>query len=148
MSVIEEIFNGASNLLSVNLSKTKFSSVTTLYGLLGGASAVKTLNLSGADFSSVTDISSDFAVGNTALESINLSGVNFSSLTKAQAMFNSCSVLETVDFRGIDTSKLTNSSSVFNNVNGAKIYVSSNTDKTNIENMLTASSASANVLVK
>ena len=77
-----------------------------------------------------------------------MSNIVAPKLTDITAMFNSCSVLETVDFRGIDTSKLTNSSSVFNDVNGAKIYVSSNTDKTNIENMLTASSASANVLVK
>lgn len=77
-----------------------------------------------------------------------MSNIVAPKLTDITAMFNSCSVLETVDFRGIDTYKLTNSSSVFNNVNGAKIYVSSNTDKTNIENMLTASSASANVLVK
>lgn len=82
------------------------------------------------------------------LKAINMSNIVAPKLTDITAMFNSCSVLETVDFRGIDTSKLTNSSSVFNDVNGAKIYVSSNTDKTNIENMLTASSASANVLVK
>ena len=174
MENVNGMFDGDSNLKTINLSNANFSGVKYLYKFLGGAPAVKNLDLSGVNLSGVSGISYDFSEGNTVLETINFSGANFSSLTNTQtmfytlsniknvnmsnivapkltnitAMFNSCSALETVDFRGIDTSKLTNSSSVFNNVNGAKIYVSSNTDKTNIENMLTASSATANVLVK
>ena len=113
-------------MFSGNSSATRFSKVTTIYGMelldtsnvtnmsymFRGCTELTTLDLSSFNTSSVTNMSNMF-YSCSALTTLDLSSFNTSSVTNMSYMFRGCTELTTLDLSSFNTSSVTNMSNMF-----------------------------------
>jgi len=106
------LFNGCTNLTSIDLSSFDTSNVTTMGSMFFRCSNLTSLDLSSFDTSNVTTISYMFYLcGN--LTSLDLSSFDTSNVTTMSSMFDGCSNLTSLDLSSFDTSNVTDMGSTF-----------------------------------
>lgn len=98
----------------INLDRLETSGVTSMLNMFNGCSNLLSLDLSGFDTTSVTKIHQMFS-GCSALQEINLSGLTFKGMTSLESLFDGCKSLKQIDVSGIDASLVTNFIDVFSN---------------------------------
>ena len=106
------LFNGCSNLISINIEALDTSNAEDMSYMLQGCSSITTLDLSKFDTSSVTRLDSMFE-GCSSLKTLRLSSFDTRSVTSMSGMFNDCSSLRTVDVSSFDTSNVSDMSWMF-----------------------------------
>ena len=106
------MFNGCSNLTSIDASNWDTSSVTNMISMFNNCSKLTTVDVSNWDTSSVTNMSNMFN-NCSSLTSLDVSNWDTSSVTNMSNMFNNCSSLTSLDVSNWDTSKVTNMGSMF-----------------------------------
>jgi surface protein len=103
---------GSSGMTSLNLSNSKFPSLTTLYCLCAGNNSLASVNLSNMYIPNVTSLSTMFA-GCNSLTNANFTGLSTTNITDMSTMFASCTALRTLDLRSFDTTNVTNTGAMF-----------------------------------
>jgi surface protein len=100
------MFNGCSELNSVDISCLDTSGLTSTHSMFSGCSELSSVDLSSLDTSKVTDMSYMFN-GCLMLSSLDLSTFDTSSVTDMSNMFHNCKSLTSLDLSTFDTSKVT-----------------------------------------
>ena len=108
----EELFDGCSSLLSIDLSNVDTSNVTNMKYMFAGLWNLASLDLSGFDTTNVTDMYGMFS-GCENLTSLDLSGFETTNVTDMSYMFYGCVSLTSLDLSGFDTSNVTYMKSMF-----------------------------------
>lgn len=106
------LFNGCSNLISINIEALNTSTAEDMSYMFQGCSSLPALDLSKFDTSCVTRIDSMFE-GCSSLKTLRLSSIKTGSVTSMSGMFNGCSSLRTIDVSSFDTSCVSNMSWLF-----------------------------------
>ena len=88
------------------------SAVTSMIYMFDGCSNLTTLDLSNFNTSAVTNMSSMFRLCSN-LTTLDVSNFNTSAVTNMSSMFSNCSKLTTLDLSNFNTSAVTNMSSMF-----------------------------------
>lgn len=125
------IFYNCSSLGSIDLSKFDTSKVTDMRNIFYGCSSLGIIDLSNFNTSQVTDMLQMFQ-GCEDLKEI-IFGENFSTenVTDMRVMFSNCSSLESIDLSKFDTSKVTNMVTMFSscpNLSGNITIMNPNTN--------------------
>lgn len=98
-SSLSDLFNGAVNLTSADLSKLDSSGATTMDCMFKGCSSLVDVNLKGFDSSSVTSMAELFS-GCSSLEKVDLSSIDNLSVTDSFSglhdMFKDCTKLSSI----------------------------------------------------
>lgn len=104
----EDMFYGATNLVSVNLSGVRTSALLTdISYMFSRCNSLTTITgLSGLNVSSVTTMKKMF-IDNLMIETLDLSGWNTGNLTNMYQTFRNCARLTSINFDGWDFSKVT-----------------------------------------
>lgn len=113
------MFQGCSSLTSLDLSKFDTSHVTRMDYMFEGCSFLKNLSLSSFDTRSVTSMGSMFGDCGS-LRAVDVSSFDTSNVNYMSWMFSGCSSLVSVDFSSFDTSSVTNAHGVFYNCSSLK----------------------------
>ena len=111
---MEQMFDGCTNLASLDVSNFDTSNVTSMMKMFNGCNALTSLNVSNFDTRNVTDMSGMFQ-DCTALISLDLSNFNILNVTNMPYMFIRCNSLTSLDLSGWDTSNVTNMYGMFYN---------------------------------
>ncbi len=118
VSNFKSFFNGATNLKSITGTINTDSAQDTGY-MFNNCYALTEVDLSGFDASNVTDMSYMFYKC-SALTEVDLSGQNASKVTTMQYMFEGCSSLTSVNLKGLDASSVTTFYRMFYNCSNLK----------------------------
>lgn len=113
------MFQGCSSLVSLDLSKFDTSHVTRMDYMFEGCSSLKNLSLSSFDTGSVTSMSCMFSDCGS-LRTVDVSSFDTSKVNYMSSMFSGCSSLVSVDISGFDTSSATDAYSAFYNCSSLK----------------------------
>lgn len=106
---MEAMFEGCSNLTTLNLSSFNTSKVTNMGSMFSGCSKLTTIDLSNFDTSNVTGIGMAAMFSRCSnLATIDLSSFDTSRVEHMTHMFESCSSLTKLDLRSFDTSSCIN----------------------------------------
>ena len=108
------MFNGCSNITSIDLTGLDTSRVNNMTNMFNGCSKLTSLDVSGFNTSNVINMSNMFYKCGK-LTSLDVSGFNTGNVTNMTNMFNGCGNLTSLDVSGFDTSKVTNMSYMFQN---------------------------------
>lgn len=111
------MFNGCSQLTSLDVSHFNTSNVTDMSAMFSGCYNLPSLDLRNFDTSKVTDMSNMFDQQRgylSKLKSINVSSFNTSKVTNMSWMFSNCHLLETLDVSNFDTKEVTDMNNMFN----------------------------------
>lgn len=106
------MFQGCSSLASLDLSKFNTSRVTSMYSMFDGCRSIKALELSSFDTGSVTWMGGMFQ-DCSSLRTVDVSSFDTSSVNNLSWMFSGCSSLASVDLSSFDTSSVTDAYGVF-----------------------------------
>lgn len=106
------LFNGCSNLISINIEALDTSNAGDMSYMFQGCSSLSALDLSKFDTSCVTRMDSMFG-GCSSLKALRLSSFDTRSVTSMSGMFNNCSSLRSVDVSSFDTSNVNSMSWMF-----------------------------------
>lgn len=106
------LFNGCSNLVSINIEALDTSHAADMSYMFQGCSSLSALDLSKFDTSCVTRMDSMFG-GCSSLKALRLSSFDTRSVTSMSGMFNNCSSLRSVDVSSFDTSNVNSMSWMF-----------------------------------
>ena len=106
------MFQGCSSLASLDLSKFNTSRVTSMYSMFDGCRSIKALELSSFDTGSVTWMGGMF-YGCDSLRTVDVTSFNTSNVSNMSEMFWGCSSLASVDLSNFDTSSVTDAYGVF-----------------------------------
>ena len=101
------MFDGCSNMVSINISGFETSKVTSMGSMFRGCSSLSSLDVSGFETSKVTNMSGMFS-GCSSLSRLDVSSFDTSKVTYMNSMFFGCSSLSSLDVSGFDTSEVTN----------------------------------------
>ena len=112
VTTMKDMFEGCSNLSSIDLSHFDTSQVTDMSGMFEDCSNLKTLDVSNFDTSQVTDMSDMFG-GCSNLNSLDLSHFDTSQVTDMAGMFANSSNLNSLDLSNFDTSQVTDMAVMF-----------------------------------
>lgn len=154
------LFEGCSNLESVELSGFDTSSITDMSHMFYGCDSLTCIDVSGFDTSNVTDMSymfhschnltsldlSNFDTSNVVnmgsmfsscynLTSLDLSNFGTSNVTNMHNMFDYCQGLTSIDLSGFDTSKVTDMQGMFSNCEKLTNIDVSGFDTSNVTDM-------------
>ena len=110
------MFEGCSDLRSVDLSGFDTRNVINMQGMFSGCSELIELNLSSFDIKNVEDMSSMFANCDNLME-LDLGGLNAENVSNMQNMFSGCYSLIELNLSGFNTKKVTNMEEMFNGCN-------------------------------
>lgn len=113
------MFQGCSSLASLDLSKFNTSRVTSMYYMFDGCRSIKALELSSFDTGSVTWMDSMFQ-DCSSLRTVDVSSFDTSSVNNLSWMFSGCSSLASVDLSSFDTSSVTDAYGVFDDCSSLK----------------------------
>lgn len=113
------MFQGCSSLASLDLSKFNTSRVTSMYCMFDGCRSIKALELSSFDTGSVTWMGSMFQDCGS-LRTVDVSSFDTSSVNDLSWMFSGCSSLASVDLSNFDTSSVTDAHGVFHDCSSLK----------------------------
>lgn len=111
VTAMSYFFDGATALVSVDLSSWDTSGVTTFSKFFQNASSLTSVDLSMLDTSAATDLVSMFQ--GTSFTSLDLSTFNTSSVITMGSMFRNMTALTDLDLTGWDTSAVTNMTNMF-----------------------------------
>lgn len=104
---ISYMFNGCSNMVSVDVNGLETSNVTDMSNMFSGCTKLTAVDLSSFSTSSLTDVNSMF-LNCSSITDINVSNFGTPYVTNFYGMFSGCSALKMIDLRsfdfGIDTS--------------------------------------------
>lgn len=106
------MFQGCSSLASLNLSKFDTSHVTRMDYMFEGCSSLKNLSLSSFDTRSVTSMGGMFSDCGS-LRAVDVSSFDTSNANYMPSMFSGCSSLASLDILGFDTSSVTDAYAAF-----------------------------------
>lgn len=106
------LFNGCSNLTSINIEALDTSNATDMSYMFQGCSSLTSLDLSKFDTSHVTRMDYMFE-GCSFLKNLSLSSFDTRSVTSMDGMFSDCGSLRAVDVSSFDTSCVSNMSWLF-----------------------------------
>lgn len=106
------MFQGCSSLASLNLSKFDTSKVERMFWMFKDCKALKTLDLSSFDTKNVSVMGGLFC-DCSSLRTVDISSFDTSNVSDVSSMFSGCSSLVSVDVSGFDTSSVTNADGVF-----------------------------------
>ena len=87
--------------------------INSCSNMFNGVTNIKSIDLSEFDTSQVTDMSNMFR-GCTSLESLNLQNLKLSAAETLDSMFHSCVSLKEIDFSNLDASRVTTMYGMFN----------------------------------
>ncbi|MDT2758869.1 BspA family leucine-rich repeat surface protein [Enterococcus xiangfangensis] len=110
---MDDMFNGASSLKTLDASGWKTGNVTTMLGMFSGTSALTSVETSNWNTSNVTTMSGMFN-GAKVLTNVDTSNWDTSKVTSMSVMFQNASSLPQLDTSGWNTSSVTNMSYMFN----------------------------------
>lgn len=113
------MFQGCSSLGSLDLSKFETSKVKSMFWMFNDCRALKSLDLSSFDTSKVSRMSGLFC-GCDSLRTVDVSSFDTSNVNEMNSMFSGCSSLVSVDLSSFDTSSVTDAHSVFYNCRSLK----------------------------
>lgn len=106
------LFNGCSNLVSINIEALDTSHAADMSYMFQGCSSLSELDFSKFDTSCVMRMDSMFG-GCSSLKALRLSSFDTRSVTSMSGMFNNCSSLRSVDVSSFDTSNVNSMSWMF-----------------------------------
>ena len=112
VTTMETMFNECSKLISLDLSNFNTSIVNKMGSMFNGCKSLRFLNLSYFNTSSVTEMNSMF-YGCKSLSSLNLSFFDTSSVTTMNSMFMACIELNSLDLTNFDTPQVEDINSMF-----------------------------------
>ena len=112
VTTMKDMFEGCSNLSSIDLSHFDTSQVTDMSGMFEDCSNLKTLDVSNFDTSQVTDMAVMF-VSCENLKTLDLSHFNTSQVTDMDWMFGDCISLENLNLSNFETSNVNNMDAMF-----------------------------------
>lgn len=124
------MFNGCGKLASLDLSGFKTSNVTEMRNMFDGCASLTSLDLSSFDTSRVTNMESMFS-SCSSLTSLKLSGFNTPLVTSMGWMFYGCKSLELLDLSSFSTPLLTSMKHAFNGCASLKSLDVRNFDTSN-----------------
>ena len=152
------MFNGCTNLLSVNASDWDISKVTTMIRAFNGCNKLTILDIADWDVSNVTSMHSMFRECSSLtsldlsnwdvskvtgmdymfcdcsnLTSLNLKYWNTKSVTSMDYMFNNCSKLTSLDLSSFSTYNVTYMRNMFDNCNSLATLYLNNWNMTNVQ---------------
>ena len=128
------MFNGCSNLTSLDLRNFNTSKVTSMNGMFYGCSNLTSLDLSSFNTSNVTDMNNMFN-NCSGLTSLDLRNFNTSNVTRMNFMFGGCSGLTSLDLSSFDTSNVTEMISMFYECSSLSSLTLSNFDTSKVTRM-------------
>lgn len=106
------MFQGCSSLGSLDLSKFDTSKVERMLWMFKDCTALKTLDLSSFDTENVSEMGGLFD-GCSSLRTVDVSSFDTSNVNSMFSMFSGCSSLASVDLSNFDTSSVTYADGVF-----------------------------------
>ena len=109
---MSEMFNGCSELTSLDLSSFNTAQVTDMSNMFTGCKKLASLNLSSFNTAQVTDMSYMFS-DCKGLTLLDLSSFNTAQVTDMEGMFTNCNVLTSLDLTSFNTAQVTNMNSMF-----------------------------------
>lgn len=109
-----QMFNGCSNLLTLDLSSFNTSNVVNMDSMFSGCAKLTTLDLSSFNTSKVLDMNCMFC-NCSNLTSLDVSNFNTSKVLDMDSMFSGCTKLTTLDLSSFNTSLLTSMDGMFSN---------------------------------
>ena len=124
---MSRMFQGASNLQSLNISNWNTSNVTLMYNMFHLATGLTSLNISNWNVGNVLRMDNMFN-GATGLTSLDLSGWNTHSLQRMDNMFDGANNLISLDLRNFITSNVVNRNNAFRGFLAQKIILGSGWD--------------------
>ena len=131
---INALFNGCSNLTTLDVSNLDTSNVTNMKNLFKGCSKLTNLDISQWNVSSVTNMNYLFQ-NCYALTSLDISQWDVSSVTDMNGLFYNCSSLTSIDISQWDISSVTEMNALLSGCSAlTRIYVKDDNTKTLIEN--------------
>ncbi len=131
---MQSMFDGCSNLTSLDLSSFNTSKVKNMSYVFYSCSNLTELNVSNFDTTNVTNMNAMFySCGK--LTSLDVSNFNTSNVTSMSCMFFNCGKLTSLDLSSFNTSKVTNISSMFYNCSNLTSLDVSNFNTSNVINM-------------
>ena len=116
---MSHMFQGCSSLASLDLSKFDTSRVTSMYYMFDGCRSIKALELSSFDTGSVTWMSGMFQ-DCSSLRTVDVSSFDTTSVNDMSWMFSGCSSLVSVDLLSFDTSSVTDAYGAFHDCSSLK----------------------------
>ena len=128
------MFQGCSNLTSLNTSNWNTSKVRQMYNMFYACSNLTSLDLSNWDTSNLVNTTDMFTTC-INLTSIDVSGWDTSNITHMNNMFKGCHKLTSIDVSGWDTSNVTNMSAIFSSCRALTSIDVSGWDTSNVTTM-------------
>ena len=113
------MFNGCSNLTTLDLSGLNTTNVTSMQSMFQDCRSLTSLDLSGLNTTNVTNMGGMFNDCGS-LTSLDLSSFDTSKVTDMKYMFRDCSSLTSLDLSSFDTSKVTDMHHMFRNCGSLK----------------------------
>lgn len=113
------MFQGCSSLASLDLSKFDTSKVKRMFWMFKGCTSLKTLDLSSFDTKNASEIGGLFG-DCSSLRTVDVLSFDTSNVNDLNGMFSGCSSLVSVDLSSFDTSSVTDAYGVFYNCSSLK----------------------------
>lgn len=113
------MFQGCSSLASLDLSKFDTSKVKRMFWMFKGCTSLRTLDLSSFDTKNVSEIGGLFG-DCSSLRTVDVSSFDTSNVNDLNGMFSGCSSLVSVDLSSFDTSSVNDACGVFYNCSSLK----------------------------
>ncbi|MBP5654717.1 MAG: BspA family leucine-rich repeat surface protein [Clostridiales bacterium] len=108
-----QMFEGASSLVTCNLSGLDSSKVTNMFQMFCKCKKLTSLDVTAFDTHNVTNMNGMFS-NCAVLATLDVSGFNTSKVTNMGAMFNSCAALVPTGVESFNTGKVENFANMFN----------------------------------
>ena len=128
------LFNGLSQLTSINFSQFDTSEVTNMSGTFRHCSSLTSLDVSSFNTNKVTDMSWMFS-GCSKLTSLDLSNFNTSNVTTMMSMFYGTIKMNDLNISSFNTSKVTDMSGMFYSAQGIENLNLNHFDTSNVTTM-------------
>ena len=133
-TVMANMFNGASNLTTVDVSAWNTANVTNMANMFLNASSLTALDISGWNTANVSRMDSMFN-GASSLTALDVSAWNTANLTTAGNMFQNASGLTALDVSGWNTAAVTNMAGMFQGASGLLMLDVSGWNTANVTSM-------------
>ena len=132
---LSNLFNGCSQMTSIDMSNCNTSNVTNMSNMLYSCSKLSTLTLGNIDTSNVTNMSNMF-YNCASLKNIDLSNKNLSNVINMTNMFTYCNGLTNINFSNTNTVKVTTMQGMFMNCTSLENINMSDLNTSNVGNVM------------
>jgi len=131
---MSEMFNGSTKLESLNLQSLNLSAAENLNSMFQSCYSLREIDLSNLDASHVTTMSGMFSQC-SAISSINLSNLKLGSVIDMSYLFDRCMTTSKIDLSNINTQTVKNMSHLFYQCAGLRSLNLSNFDTSSVQDM-------------